>query len=50
MQGVFAAAYHGHIFAAIEKGIAGGAIADAVAREKIMGINLGGNFGMSNND
>lgn len=31
MQGVFAAAYHGHIFAAIEKGIAGGAIADAVA-------------------
>ena len=33
MQGVFAAAYHGHIFAAIEKGIAGGAIADAVALE-----------------
>lgn len=33
MQGVLAAAYHGHIFAAIEKGIAGGAIADAVALE-----------------
>ena len=33
MQGVFAAADHGHIFAPIEKGIAGGAIADAVALE-----------------